>query len=75
MLRVPMCLRCSRFQGSPRRGLWTCEAFPVGIPRELRSGKVRHDVPYPGDNGILFEPAPLDMDAEFVFDESMLEEE
>lgn len=69
MLRHSQCVLCAHYR---RDG--SCEAFPVGIPRELRSGKVRHDTPYPGDNGIMFDPAPVDTDAEFVFDESMLEE-
>jgi len=33
----------------------TCKAFPEGIPRDLFYGPW-HTTPYPGDNGILFEP-------------------
>lgn len=75
MIQTAQCLECRHYRrGSGVRG-GSCEAYPQGIPREIYSNKVRHDVPYPGDNGIIFDPAQLDPDAEFVFDESMLEEE
>lgn len=32
-----------------------CKAFPDGIPRRIMSNVVKHDKPYPGDNGIKFE--------------------
>jgi hypothetical protein len=38
-----------------RRGLG-CVAFPRGIPLEIREMHVDHRLPYPGDNGITFEP-------------------
>jgi len=34
-----------------------CEAFPYGIPEEIANGTVSHRTPYPGDTGILYEPA------------------
>ena len=33
-----------------------CKAFPVGIPWELVREEVDHTKPYPGDNGIQYEP-------------------
>lgn len=33
----------------------TCDAFPDGIPREIII-RGEHDTPFPGDNGIRFEP-------------------
>jgi hypothetical protein len=64
------CLRCAHFQA--RAGeRWRCAAFPDGIPQDIALLRVRHDTPYPGDNGVLFEAAPVDTDAEFTFDEPM----
>ncbi len=34
----------------------TCDAFPTGMPMEIQTGQFRHTEPYPGDNGIRFEP-------------------
>jgi len=33
-----------------------CEAFPDGIPQDILDWFVSHNVPYPGDRGIRFEP-------------------
>ena len=33
-----------------------CAAFPKGIPDEILLGDFDHQNPYPGDNGIRFEP-------------------
>lgn len=74
MIQTAQCLGCAHYRrGSKVRG-GSCEAYPQGIPHEIYSNKVRHDAPYPGDNGIMFDPAPVDPDAEFVFDETMLKE-
>lgn len=34
---------------------FTCDAFPNGIPKEIIL-REEHDTPYPGDNGIRYEP-------------------
>jgi hypothetical protein len=46
---------------------WTCRAFPNGIPPEIVGNTpVRHDEPYPGDNGITYEPILVKLDIDKV---------
>ena len=46
-----LCHKCSH-----RRTPYTCSAFPEGIPAHVLTGDVLHTEPYPGDNGIQFDP-------------------
>ena len=48
------CWACVRLWGM---GL-ACRAFPDGIPTVISNGEHDHHEPYPGDNGIRFEPVP-----------------
>jgi len=57
MLRPNPCLDCIHFF-RPRRGMNLCTAYPFGIPEDILRHRVRHDRPYPGDNGVIFEPKP-----------------
>lgn len=54
------CASCKHYRGLKPVGEWdtqqVCDAFPDGIPEELLVGDVDHRKPYPGDNGIRFEP-------------------
>ena len=51
----PLCVICQRLRLS-NGGRLTCAAFPAGIPSTLLDGKMDHRQPYPGDQGIRFEP-------------------
>ena len=42
---------CEKYIGS-----FECLAFPDGIPDAILTGEHDHREPYPGDNGIRFEP-------------------
>jgi excisionase family DNA binding protein len=50
---TPLCHDCNYFYGINSR---TCDAFPEGIPNEIWIGKIKHDKPYPFDQGIQFKP-------------------
>lgn len=49
---LPQCNHCRHRAADAR----TCAAFPGGIPGEIESNRHDHRKPYPGDNGIRFEP-------------------
>lgn len=54
------CMCCQHFHVYPKKGkenLFTCKAFPDGIPLEIIWEEVSHDKPYPGDHGYRFTPA------------------
>ena len=55
MIHSSQCAGCSHLHAS--RSEKTCDAFPQGIPKIiLWGGEFDHRLPYPGDNGIRFEP-------------------
>lgn len=60
----PVCLGCVHLTGPE-----TCRAFRHAIPGEIFANEVDHRQPYPGDNGIQFEPTePMAAEyAELVF--------
>jgi hypothetical protein len=50
----PICGGCAHLHGDLRDP--KCDAFPDGIPHEITLSKSDHREPFPGDNGIRFEP-------------------
>ena len=49
----PVCSYCRHW-----RAFRQCAAFPDEIPMSIWAGLETHERPYPGDHGLLFEPAP-----------------
>jgi hypothetical protein len=51
MVSCPFCIHLKH----TARDLAVCDAFPQGIPDEIKFGYNHHTEPWPGDNGIQFE--------------------
>ena len=52
---APICLECNRFHYADLENN-ICDAFPDGIPWAIITSEFDHHNPYPGDNGLQFEP-------------------
>lgn len=48
------CVNCAH----KHMGRSSCAAFAAAIPADILDGTNDHRKPYPGDNGITFEPLP-----------------
>ncbi len=53
-MNVPQCIYCRHLDQDAAE--WVCKAYPNGIPQQILEGEANHVQPYPGDNGIQFEP-------------------
>jgi hypothetical protein len=51
---MPFSTQCAKCKHARKEG--GCDAFPDGIPFIILEGNFNHEKPYPGDNGIQFEP-------------------
>jgi len=47
----PLCSICKHLH----RDEEACDAFPDGIPHDIRIGRQQHEQPVDGDHGIVFE--------------------
>lgn len=57
---ILLCLGCRHLSDDRN---WICKAFRQGIPDDILTEEHNHRTPYPGDNGIMFEPVDgLDSD-------------
>ncbi len=63
MLLMPRCVICRHFHHRVVPPI-TCDAFEGGIPDEFIQGDNDHSEPYPGDNGIRFEPIDEEKEGE-----------
>ena len=61
---APICVTCAHYlldaDGNELEDRLACRAFPERIPDEILGGEHDHQTPYPGDNGIQYEPAELE---------------
>ena len=60
-LQLPICYRCKHLDTEISEKV-RCAAFPDSVPMEIIMSQHDHTKPYPGDNGIRFEPIEDEQD-------------
>jgi len=53
----PICTYCKHLKNKKNLRTDACKAFPHGIPDEIFFDAFDHRKPFPGDNGVRFEPS------------------
>jgi hypothetical protein len=59
----PICYNCTRQDPEDH---FKCIAFPKRIPQAIIESRADHRKPYPGDNGLLYDPIDPDLDMRFL---------
>lgn len=71
LLPNQQCYLCNHFEGKivtsraadgQGRQAYSCKAFTEGIPDDFILSNHDHTKPYPGDHGVLWEPAATDVE-------------
>lgn len=56
-IKEPKCTKCKYYDADNPDIYPVCKEFSDGIPRDIWGERINHEKPYPGDNGIQFEPS------------------
>jgi hypothetical protein len=66
LIKPNQCENCRHYKMSDDYHV-SCRAYPDGIPIELFTGAVSHELPYPGDSGYRYQYPGIDTVFERIF--------